>query len=93
MKVIINRYSMPNPDADAVGKLELGITITTDDIMTICPKLAKWQAQSILGRFARTHDTGVFYEAAVRQIEEWGHDQFPYAGEFGEDSETPETPE
>ena len=81
---------MPNPDADAVGKLELGITITTDDIETIYPKLTKWKAQSILGRLAREHETGVFYAAAIEQIDKWGKELYP---EEAGSSETPETSE
>ena len=83
MKVTINRYV-------AHKELELGVTITLEDIKTQHPNLSNWEAQAILARLAREHETGVFYAAAIGQIEKWGKELYP---EGAGSSETPEAPE
>tara|TARA_Y100001937_G_scaffold98623_1_gene134586 strand:+ start:1754 stop:1996 length:243 start_codon:yes stop_codon:yes gene_type:complete len=70
MKVVINTYRR-------LSHLELGVRITIDDIKKILPDLAEWQAQVVLARLAREHDEGVFYEAAIEQIEKWGKEMYP----------------
>ncbi len=70
MKVVINTYRR-------LSHLELGVRITIDDIKKILPDLAEWQAQVVLARLAREHDEGVFYDAAIEQIEKWGKEMYP----------------
>ena len=83
MKIVINTYRR-------LSHLELGVRISIDDIKKILPDLAEWQAQVVLARLAREHDEGVFYEAAIEQIEKWGKELYP---EGAGSSETPEIPE
>ena len=83
MKIVINTYRR-------LSHLELGVRISIDDIKKILPDLAEWQAQVVLARLAREHDEGVFYEAAIEQIEKWGKEFYP---EEAGSSETPETSE
>ena len=70
MKIVINTYHR-------LSHLELGVRITIDDIKKILPDLAEWQAQVVLARLAREHDEGVFYEAAIEQIEKSGKEMYP----------------
>ena len=70
MKIVINTYRR-------LSHLELGVRISIDDIKKILPDLAEWQAQVVLARLAREHDEGVFYEAAIEQIEKWGKEMSP----------------
>ena len=83
MKIVINTYHR-------LSHLELGVRISIDDIKKILPDLAEWQAQVVLARLAREHDEGVFYEAAIEQIDKWGKELYP---EGAGSSETPETSE
>ena len=70
MKIVINTYRR-------LSHLELGVRISIDDIKKILPDLAEWQAQVVLARLAREHDEGVFYDAAIEQIEKWGKEMYP----------------
>ena len=70
MKVVINKYT-------ALTDLELGVKITIDDIKLLHPNLAKWQAQHVMARLAREHETGVFYGAAIEQIDKWAKEMYP----------------
>ena len=83
MKVTINRYV-------AHKELELGVTITLEDVKELHPNLSNWEAQAILARLAREHETGVFYAAAIEQIDKGGKELYP---EGAGSSETPEIPE
>jgi|TARA_Y100000114_G_scaffold41963_1_gene37372 hypothetical protein len=70
MKVVINSYRR-------LSHLELGVRITIEDIKNILPDLTDWQAQVVLARLTREHDEGVFYDAAIEQIEKWGKEMYP----------------
>ena len=70
MKVVINSYRR-------LSHLELGVSISIEDIKNILPDLTDWQAQVVLARLAREHDEGVFYDAAIEQIEKWGKEMYP----------------
>tara|TARA_R100000234_G_scaffold19066_2_gene10699 strand:+ start:1646 stop:1909 length:264 start_codon:yes stop_codon:yes gene_type:complete len=70
MKVVINKYT-------ALSDLELGVKITIDDIKKLHPNLANWQAQHVMARLAREHETGVFYGAAIEQIDKWAKEMYP----------------
>ena len=70
MKVVINSYSR-------LAHLELGVSISIEDIKNILPNLTDWQAQVVLARLAREHDEGVFYDAAIEQIDKWGKEMYP----------------
>ena len=83
MKVVINKYT-------ALTDLELGVKITIDDIKELHPNLANWEAQHVMARLAREHETGVFYGAAIEQIDKWAKELYP---ERARSSETPTTPE